>query len=151
MPSVARMTIPAYGRRRYPQQPAKRMCRGCGKPVPSNRQTWCSNECYHKFDPMHVKWAVDERDARVCKLCGMDMKKEETNWLAKQPDRNKDWLEWCRWKKLRPVVEYDHIIPFCEGGLTVLENMRTLCVPCHRKVTKEFRARRAKARKEKQS
>jgi 5-methylcytosine-specific restriction enzyme A len=34
----------------------------------------------------------------------------------------------------------DHIIPFSEEGDTSLDNMRTLCVPCHKKITKEWRA-----------
>lgn len=134
---------PIYGRSRYPQQPAKRLCRGCHQPVPSNRQTWCSKECYQKFEPRNVRSAVDERDKRVCQLCHRDISAEEKDWLAGQPDRNNDWLKWCAWRRLKPVVEYDHIVPFCEGGKTILENMRTLCVPCHRNVTKELRSRRA--------
>lgn len=34
--------------------------------------------------------------------------------------------------------EMDHIIPFSEGGVTVLENVRTLCVVCHKKRTKQW-------------
>jgi 5-methylcytosine-specific restriction endonuclease McrA len=41
-----------------------------------------------------------------------------------------DWRAWRRAKPKKP--EYDHIVPFSEGGLTVLENMRTLCRPCHK-------------------
>lgn len=29
----------------------------------------------------------------------------------------------------------DHIIPSAEGGETTLENLETLCVPCHKKKT----------------
>lgn len=37
----------------------------------------------------------------------------------------------------------DHIIPHSEGGEFVLENLRTLCVPCHKERTKQWhRAKR---------
>lgn len=38
--------------------------------------------------------------------------------------------------------EADHIVPVVEGGDSNLENIRTLCIPCHRAVTKELRERR---------
>jgi hypothetical protein len=42
----------------------------------------------------------------------------------------------------------DHVIPVCEGGgLCGLDGYRTLCIPCHRKVTAELRARLAKKNK----
>jgi len=34
--------------------------------------------------------------------------------------------------------EMDHVTPYSEGGLTVLENVRTLCIPCHKKRTKKW-------------
>jgi 5-methylcytosine-specific restriction endonuclease McrA len=38
--------------------------------------------------------------------------------------------------------EADHIVPVVEGGDSNLENVRTLCIPCHRKVTAALRDRR---------
>jgi len=32
-------------------------------------------------------------------------------------------------------IEYDHIIPFSEGGLTEVENGQPLCVNCHQRKT----------------
>lgn len=40
--------------------------------------------------------------------------------------------------------EADHIVPVVEGGDSNLENIRTLCIPCHRGVTTELRLRRRK-------
>jgi len=45
--------------------------------------------------------------------------------------------------------EADHILPVVEGGGECeLDNYRTVCIPCHRRHTKELAARRAKARRE---
>ena len=42
----------------------------------------------------------------------------------------------------------DHIVSVVEGGGECgLDNYRTLCLPCHRKVTRELHARLADARK----
>jgi 5-methylcytosine-specific restriction endonuclease McrA len=44
--------------------------------------------------------------------------------------------------------DMDHTIPVIEGGGECgLENLRTLCILCHKKVTKELAARRAANRK----
>ena len=40
--------------------------------------------------------------------------------------------------------EMDHIIPFSEGGITILENVRTLCVLCHKKRTKKWRKEKSR-------
>jgi 5-methylcytosine-specific restriction endonuclease McrA len=48
----------------------------------------------------------------------------------------------------RRLWEMDHIVPVIEGGGSCgLENLRTLCVACHRKETAALAARRAEARK----
>lgn len=44
--------------------------------------------------------------------------------------------------------EADHIVPVVDGGGQCgIENYRTLCIRCHRKVTRELRARLAQKRK----
>ena len=40
--------------------------------------------------------------------------------------------------------EADHIHPLAEGGPDTLENLRTLCLPCHRRETAQLRKRLAK-------
>lgn len=46
--------------------------------------------------------------------------------------------------------EVDHIIPVCEGGGACgLDNLRTLCLWCHRKETAKLAARRAQRRRRK--
>lgn len=41
---------------------------------------------------------------------------------------------------LRSDWEADHIVPVVEGGDSNLENIRTLCIPCHRAATAALRA-----------
>jgi 5-methylcytosine-specific restriction endonuclease McrA len=49
----------------------------------------------------------------------------------------------------RSLWEADHIMPVVEGGGGCgLDNIRTLCVPCHRRETAALAARRAAARRD---
>lgn len=168
----------------YPKIIEKGKCRGCGKPVPKGRQTWCSNLCYATRCPAMVKMAVRARDKGVCAICGIDTEraearmphphrgmpvvniyhprfrengfsnpfnhkryelaqsiriKHEKQWREAAAKRREHFIKlgfpywetghWC---------EADHIIPHSEGGEYTLENMRTLCVPCHKKRTREW-------------
>lgn len=45
--------------------------------------------------------------------------------------------------------EADHIAPLSEGGEDTIENMRTLCQPCHREVTADLKSRIARRPKKK--
>jgi 5-methylcytosine-specific restriction protein A len=94
-----------------------------------------------------LRECVFERDAGVCALCALDTHKlrrrimrlpfsarmQEIRALQEQGAVHKGRKTW--W-------EADHILPVVEGGDSNLENMRTLCIPCHRGVTSELRARR---------
>lgn len=139
---------PVYSRHRFPMQVAPGTCRGChGKIIAPRRKTWCSHECKKRYDPYWVRRAVIERDKHICQICGMDIHAAYLAWRRARPVNAAPWhgsAEWVSWCKARPYEEYDHIVPFCEGGATVLENMRTLCGACHKKRTAEWRAQRAK-------
>jgi 5-methylcytosine-specific restriction endonuclease McrA len=44
----------------------------------------------------------------------------------------------------RSLWDADHIVPVSEGGgLCGLDGYRTLCIPCHKRVTADLRARMA--------
>ena len=106
------MSTPVYDKRsRYPLIVEKGKCRGCQTAVPKGRQTWCSNTCYARHYWPIVCREVFKRDAGICQIC---------------------FVKVARW-------ECDHIVPFSEGGLSVVENCRVLCVPCHKKRTAEHR------------
>jgi len=100
-------------------------CTWCGTKVPKGRSNWCGDACVQQFQsrcrPQTVTCEVWRRDRGVCAACG-----KKGSWQA------------------------DHILPVCEGGgLCGLDNYRTMCVPCHKKVTAELAARRAAARRAK--
>ena len=125
---------------RFPKLQAKGVCRGCLGPVPKGRFTWCSQACKQKFDPFWVKKAVYERDKGLCRVCG---RKAYT-----KREMRRDW----KWgDDFWPVIlknmklhraEYDHIVPHCEGGKFVLENIRLLGRSCHLERTRKWRAER---------
>lgn len=43
--------------------------------------------------------------------------------------------------------EADHVVPLVEGGAHTMDNLRTLCIWCHRDATKALAGRRAQERK----
>lgn len=157
---------------RYPRKKkgpdGKLVCRGCGGSIPKGRYTWCSLECYKTHCPAEVIAAVKQRDKGVCQLCGVDTKRATEVWRnekPKQPDYNTIHNVWPydyagylltpeykayyvaleSWNAACPKPEYDHIIPFSEGGPTTLDNMRTLCCVCHTKRTAEWRRGRSRS------
>lgn len=120
-------------------------CRGCGGVIPKGRRAWCSKACADRYDPFRVLIAVRKRDGDVCKICGLDCRKARAHWLRQKPAFYTGDLSYDDWRRKKPpAAEYDHVKPFSEGGLTVLENMRTLCAPCHRAVTAAWRRNKTK-------
>lgn len=142
-------------------------CRGCGGEIPKNRKTWCSRECVRKFDPFYVKHQVFLRAGGKCDFCGKDCSKKAQHDYSKTAPAQPRYSEDCgleypyrtellyahplyreyvvarkEWKNRFPKPEYDHIIPHCEGGEYVIENIRLLCRSCHIKRTSAWRKSR---------
>ena len=81
-----------------------------------------------EFDVWHRAYFAAERDA---------VAESDSLWRAAGVSRSAH-----RW-------EADHIRPVVEGGGSCgLDNLRTLCLPCHRRATAELAARRARQRRE---
>lgn len=118
-------------------------CRGCGRPIGKGCQTWCGPACHDVFDPRNVIQNVKQRDKHLCQGCGVNIQAERNARAQKRA-----LLPWSKRNSIPHIVEnFDHIISFSEGGLTVLENMRTLCDPCHKNRTKYWHGERADNRK----
>lgn len=144
--------VPIYGRGRFPKlrrdENGKALCRGCGGPITDKRrQTWCSELCHEKFDPRYVRMAVIKRDNHVCQVCKKDIRQAVKDWSAARPKENYTWDEYCKWSRSRPKEEYHHLVEFKDGGLTTVDNMITICVLCHRRLTAEYAKKRALKRK----
>lgn len=138
------------------------LCRRCKTEVPKGRRTFCGNECVHEHrlrtDPAYLRSQVFKRDGGVCSACDLDTTKIDR--ILKHARRGEDY----RFTIDRKFNIYDfikawgfagashwqadHIIPVVEGGGECgLENLRTLCSPCHKQVTKELRQRLKQQRK----
>lgn len=106
-----------------PFPPSAGKCDYCGKKRPEGRKRWCSDECSRAIWNTHsfpvTRKAALKRDGYKCRFCG------KSSYLVK--------------------LEVDHI-KAAEGRHGILhcvhhvENLRTLCEACHKKVTRNQRA-----------
>ena len=105
------------------------VCAGCGRDtrrleaaVGRLLRTWGSRAQYADF-----RGYVDRRQRLVRVLGRMGLR--APHWTARGFDQH-TW-------------EADHIVPVCEGGgCCGLDNLRTLCLPCHRAETAVLAGRR---------
>ncbi len=142
---------------RFDEQ-GKKLCTvpRCSVLVPKGRRHWCGDEHMRLgyFTLSRFAGAVGWRDGKICALCGLDC------------GHLRAWLDYYRrcsadlyknaWTTLEEMGfdsnvyelwEADHIIPRCEGGPNTLDNGRTLCHPCHKRVTREMHARHKEDRR----
>lgn len=148
----------------------ERLCRNCLGPMPSDKRKHnCSAKCVEewrcKTSPAHLRWVVCQRDKGICASCGLDTiaLSAAVGWVRAHLCKyrpvgtwwgHQDWMNFTkalgigsRWPG--DLWDADHIIPVIEGGGECgLGNFRTLCIPCHKRVTREMHFRLAQARKE---
>jgi 5-methylcytosine-specific restriction enzyme A len=136
----------------------------------------CLHEHLLRTSQAYARRCVEERDRGICQRCGRDTRllTEIYRWAKQHYDDLFPCLAHLRawggpWFQRRvfshffhgdlaTVIgvtrtggawEMDHEIPVAEGGGECgLENLRTLCVPCHRKVTRDLRRRLARRPKD---
>ena len=118
------------------------LCRWCSVEVAPPARTFCSNACVHEWkirtQADYAKMHVAKRDDGICALCRVD------TFAALRPLPNREFPS----REARRCFDMDHIVPVVEGGGACgLDNLRTLCRPCHRAVTAELQKRRAAARR----
>lgn len=130
------------------------LCRWCRLEILSRRRrTFCSDYCVHQWrlrsDPGYLREQVLLRDRGVCAECGTDTLRAFTALKrSRGPARTEALAMWG----LRAVTarrslwDADHILPVAEGGGECdLDNLRTLCLPCHREATAALRRRMKEA------
>jgi 5-methylcytosine-specific restriction protein A len=132
-----------------PKGPNRRtLCRWCGLEVPPRRSTFCSEWCVHEWrlrtDPGYLREQVFFRDHGVCALCRTDARVAYFDLKRSRGMHRLRLLERWGLKRInrKTLWDADHILPVAEGGGECdLENIRTLCLICHRRQTLELRQR----------
>ncbi len=127
------------------------LCRWCQLEVPARRFTFCSDWCVHEWklrtDPGYLREKVLARDHGVCALCRVDAAAAFLDLKRARGAHRLKLLDRWGLKRLnrKTLWDADHIVPVVEGGGECdLDNIRTLCILCHRRETLALRRRLAK-------
>lgn len=127
----------------------RRLCRWCQLEVPRGRRTFCSSFCVHEWrlrtDPGYLRDQVFARDKGKCALCLIDTVEAQRRLKRARGNSRKAMLQYWGLRALtrRSLWDADHVLPVCEGGGECdLDNIRTLCMACHREVTDALMRRR---------
>lgn len=126
------------------------LCRWCQLEIlAKRRRTFCSDFCVHQWrlrsDSGYLRDLVFQRDRGVCDRCQADtLAIYQALKRARGPARAAG-LSLYGMKTItsrRSLWDADHILPVAEGGGQCdVDNIRTLCLPCHREVTADLRRR----------
>ena len=157
--STTRRTAGVFSRKQPLGPHGEKLCYNCLGPLPKGRRYNCSEECSEKWQmrtsPAYVRFLLRRRDRGVCALCKVDTIAIQ-NEYEKLPKRNPLWDDHSSEPRREFLKQHgipwgrastdwwdaDHIVPVIEGGGECdLSNYRTLCIPCHQKVTRELRLR----------
>ena len=136
-------------RKAIPRGPNGRgICRWCSLEVPPRRFTFCSEYCVHEWklrsQPAYLRDQVFLRDRGLCAQCGVDTIAAYRRLRASRGNSRMSLLEYWGLKRYsrRSLWDADHIKPVAEGGGECdLDNLRTLCLRCHRVATLDLRRR----------
>jgi len=130
------------------------LCRWCELEIlAKRRRTFCSDFCVHQWrlrtDPGYLRDQVFARDRGICHLCQADT---VAIYNALKQARGKARIAGLSLYGMKSITarrslwDADHILPVAEGGGQCdLDNLRTLCLPCHREVTAQLRLRLRKS------
>ena len=126
-----------------------RCCRYCDGSVKPPKRTFCSKECVHEYrirsDGSYLRSNVFERDMGICSICNIDTKEIAKQLLELKGDELNEMMKEYNIHKKRKITpkrnggglwDADHIIPVKDGGGECgLDNIRTLCISCHKIIT----------------
>ncbi len=146
-------------------------CRLCEESLPQGRISWCSEECRESFylvaSSSVLRYHVYQRDRGVCAACNMPcvdleiqiygydtMLKLPTPQSAVKRSHHMVMAMRAEMQRRgfsvasnRSFWDADHYEALEEGGSWRLENVQTLCVPCHKEKTAEHTGRRARIKR----
>ncbi len=129
---------------------ARPLCRWCRLEIlASRRRSFCSEYCVHQWrlrsDPGYLREQVFARDGGICALCSTDTTAAYRGLKRSRGRLRAEALAMWGLPSIdfrRSLWDADHILPVAEGGGQCdLDNLRTLCLPCHREVTADLRRR----------
>jgi len=153
------------------------LCRLCESPCPENERQWCSEACLKRYLTLShgtfVRAQLAERDHGVCAECGVDAAQMDAALADLKADllhpllmtihpmivttlKAEGWTSVkCRGRGSYPdAIEFSscweahHVQSVVDGGGECgLENYRTLCFVCHKKISAEQASRRAQLRR----
>lgn len=143
------------------------LCRWCGldvKRLSTKRRTFCSDECVHEFNirssSSYIRQYIAKRDKYICQICGLDcygflhklrcyVKEQSIKRPISTYEDRKELeieffdmynMEWVNTRNRSTLYDIDHINPVIKGGAQCgEENLRTLCLRCHRIETARLR------------
>ena len=126
------------------------LCRWCDLEIlAKRRRTFCSEFCVHQWrlrsDPGYLRDQVFARDRGRCAVCSADTLAifaalKRARGIARDEGLRVYGLRSI--KARRSLWDADHITPVAEGGGQCdLDNLRTLCLLCHREQTAQLRLR----------
>jgi 5-methylcytosine-specific restriction endonuclease McrA len=128
------------------------LCENCGTEILDRRRRFCCTSCKTKYYKRHwdelkeremntpgvrpkitwndIKLDVLKRDDYTCNRCGKKYKNGngKCNGNGKHNGKSNG-----NGKKQEQPFHVHHIIPLCEGGLNIMENLETLCEDCHKR------------------
>ena len=148
----------------------KKLCRYCVRRLLKGRKrSWCSWKCaeqaYIRCNPGNMRFYVWERDKGQCKSCGFNISKMEEEL---RQYRAKARLGTAYYEGIKATKRYakhlygvragnypeghlweaDHLVPISEAGDPFdPQNVRVLCLKCHKEETAKLRKRLAIRRK----
>jgi hypothetical protein len=129
------------------------LCAWCETEVAPRRRTWCSDRCANAYWEAAtwrgLRARLGKRDRGVCALCRVDCRALRREFARLPKHKRARFAESYGIPARRRRATWwdaDHVTPIAEGGLNALDNLRTLCIRCHKSETKSLNARRAQAR-----